>query len=69
MYSVGLVTTQNLAQIALKRALSDQLNRIRDGTVTGLDRQLRDLAADDLCARIRAGHHDSCRWRVDSARR
>ena len=68
MYSVGLVTTQNLAQIALKRALSDQLNRIRDGTVTGLDRQLRDLAAGDLRTWIHTSHHDLCRWRVDSAR-
>jgi hypothetical protein len=52
MQSVGLVTTQNLAQIALKRALSDQLNRIRDGTVTGLDCQLSKLAAGDPCVRI-----------------
>jgi hypothetical protein len=33
LQSGSLVTTQNLAQIALKRALTDQLNRLCDGTV------------------------------------
>jgi hypothetical protein len=38
-------------EIRPKLGLSGRLNELRDGTVTGLDRQLRDLATGDLAPR------------------
>jgi hypothetical protein len=41
------VVTKNLEKICSSCALSVVLMKCRDGTVTGLDHQLRDLAAGD----------------------
>jgi hypothetical protein len=51
---------ENWEKIRPKLGLSGRLNELRDGTMTGLDRQLRDFATGDRHATIHAGHCDSC---------
>jgi hypothetical protein len=60
LQSIGLVAMENWEKIRPKLGLSGRLNELRDGTMTGLDRQLRDFATGDRHATIHAGHCDSC---------
>jgi hypothetical protein len=67
MQSIDLVTTQNLEKICPKQALSDQLMKPRDGTVTGSEHQRREAHRLRPCAWIRARRGDSCSAQLDNS--
>jgi hypothetical protein len=60
LQSISLVAMENWEKIRPKLGLSGRLNELRDGIVTGLDRQLRDFAAGDRRAAFHAVRCDSC---------